>query len=338
MLADHFESGWINTSSGRFWLGFGQHGVTLFFVLSGYLITSSLLAEDRINIVRFYIRRAFRILPAAWVYLGFLLVVTYFTPFKLITDDLSATVFCWRNYFREDSINANTTCFWSLSVEEQFYIGWSLVLLIAAKKWAMYIAGFLTAAVALYRLELWGLYQHVYIDRRTEVRADALLVGCLLAYALQSEVVRRIFASKATVLFAVAAPLVVLDMFTFRSLIPLHECLLVAVLLGASVNRQELLACKVLDSSALRFFGLLSYSLYIWQGLFWKTNWGAFGGALTFVFAFLSWAFVERALIRVGSWLANRATSKYKTGKEIFAADCNCTSRICGHPCRWLEL
>jgi hypothetical protein len=57
------------------WLDLGQHGVTLFFVLSGYLITSRLLGEEKINLGSFYLRRFFRLMPCAWAYLLILGIV-----------------------------------------------------------------------------------------------------------------------------------------------------------------------------------------------------------------------------------------------------------------------
>src|SRR5579863_1674550 len=70
VLAAHLQTSLLRGLYGGFrWLDLGQHGVTLFFVLSGYLITTRLLSKPGIDLKAFYLRRFFRLMPCAWVYL-----------------------------------------------------------------------------------------------------------------------------------------------------------------------------------------------------------------------------------------------------------------------------
>ena len=88
VLITHFQRSFLNT----YYLDLGQHGVTIFFVLSGYLITATLLVRDAIDLPRFYIRRFFRIMPAAWTYLLVLCLVAAFTSMKTVGNSLTGCV------------------------------------------------------------------------------------------------------------------------------------------------------------------------------------------------------------------------------------------------------
>ena len=70
VLVTHLQISLLGHLYGSYhWMDLGQHGVNLFFVLSGYLITSRLLGENKINLKAFYLRRFFRLMPCAWTYL-----------------------------------------------------------------------------------------------------------------------------------------------------------------------------------------------------------------------------------------------------------------------------
>ncbi len=102
----------------------GQHGVTIFFVLSGYLITSKLV-EAPINLKRFYIRRLFRLTPVEWLFLSVLVFLRWHTGFPITTwSEIAGCVFFYRNYLGG---NTGAAHFWSLSIESQFYLVWPSV-------------------------------------------------------------------------------------------------------------------------------------------------------------------------------------------------------------------
>ena len=127
----------------------GYVGVDVFFVISGYLITS-LLLKDRdetgtISFSRFYVRRARRLLPASLVTLAAILVAAYLLlpplAWRDTAEEAAASALYlenWRlaaesvDYLAADSVASATQHFWSLSVEEQFYLGWPLLLFLVS--------------------------------------------------------------------------------------------------------------------------------------------------------------------------------------------------------------
>jgi peptidoglycan/LPS O-acetylase OafA/YrhL len=165
----------------------GRVGVTLFFGLSGYLITGLLLAEQRetgkIGLKAFYIRRARRLLPALFVLIAAVLAVAW------LHGDLAravpaaiATGLYVSNFANSAGLPMGLLQHtWSLAVEEQFYVWWPLAfigLLAWRPQWAGRITLAAAAAVATFKLCLWlfGIPLYVPFDR-----ADALLAGSAMA-------------------------------------------------------------------------------------------------------------------------------------------------------------
>jgi peptidoglycan/LPS O-acetylase OafA/YrhL len=173
----------------------GWVGVDVFFVLSGFLITNLLVTEHAatggIGLVRFYRRRAVRLLPALLVMLPLVVVLAVIFAPQLAAATLSTSLFTvgyvanW-----QAATHAPTgllSHMWSLSVEEQFYVVWPLILLLllrlANKRTALVVTLLLIAAVVLHRcLVTQGIDPHdPQLFWRTDTRADSLLVGCALA-------------------------------------------------------------------------------------------------------------------------------------------------------------
>lgn len=173
----------------RPWLpGGGWVGVTVFFTLSGYLITSLLLEErDRtggVSLRRFYQRRARRLLPA----LGFLLLaVTALAP--LLGDAKTLRAVPWAGLYAGNLASNDQmswlTHTWSLAVEEHFYVVWPLVF-VAVWRFARshLLAVTVAAAGASMVWRFWlaaGGASYERLQRGTDVRAESILVGCVLA-------------------------------------------------------------------------------------------------------------------------------------------------------------
>jgi peptidoglycan/LPS O-acetylase OafA/YrhL len=212
----------------------GAIGVTMFFTLSGFLITTLLLREraktGHIGLGRFYWRRALRLLPA----LVTLVAVT--SAYALVTDTFERTVEAalpvllyvgnWVRTLKDTEGLGLLEHTWSLSVEEQFYLVWPLAVLAAAAlvpkvrqaEAVLVLAVGGSLASLLWRLQLWDPEQERWSAARlyngTDAVADQLLVGAALAAGLALWDRRR--ASGATgelpvrvgwVVGAVAAPL-----------------------------------------------------------------------------------------------------------------------------------
>lgn len=179
------------------WTGFGWTGVDLFFVLSGFLIGSQVLKEDKSDnnwISRFYIRRFFRILPP---YL-FVLLIYYFIPITRERGDLAPL---WKyltftqNLGLDLTIHSAFSHAWSLCIEEQFYLFFPLVLsffikLKVKRAWVLLAMVFVLFMgmisrclaimyVAYHDLGILGWYEWIYFP--TYARLDGILVGIAIA-------------------------------------------------------------------------------------------------------------------------------------------------------------
>src|SRR6185437_11902421 len=110
----------------------GAVGVGTFFVISGFLITTLLLKEKikngKISLKKFYIRRALRILPVAYLYLIVLKLLTFFLKFKVSTIGLLGAAFYVMNFSTYEWPYYH---FWTLSIEEQFYIIFPIILVLS---------------------------------------------------------------------------------------------------------------------------------------------------------------------------------------------------------------
>jgi peptidoglycan/LPS O-acetylase OafA/YrhL len=255
----------------------GELGVRVFFVISGYLITTLLLTEldarGRIHLGKFYVRRTFRIFPPYYVFLLALLAMSAVGWFTLNSGDFLHAVTYTSNYHPERSWNVGHT--WSLGVEEQFYLLWPAVLLLAGRRRGLWAAAAFFVASPLIRLALWYWGSGAAIGHSFETVADALAIGCVLAgvgtWLRREPRYARLLESKLFLL----APLLVLA----GSL--LHDRPRLAFVFGFSMMNIGIAACVhwcvihhqgrlgcVLNSGPLVYVGTLSYSIYLWQQLF----------------------------------------------------------------------
>ena len=173
-------------------------GVTVFFVLSGYLITTLLRKEfdktGAVSLREFYLRRALRILPPFYIVLALssLLTELHVVQGKVTLPAIGAYVLhaanYWHIYRGLDEVPGGTSVYWSLSVEEHFYLLFPM-LYWTMRRWKLsagrqlgVIVG-LCAAVLAWRLVLVGVFDvdHERIYRATDTRVDAILAGCALA-------------------------------------------------------------------------------------------------------------------------------------------------------------
>jgi peptidoglycan/LPS O-acetylase OafA/YrhL len=267
VLFEHTEAA-LTGGYARRWFQIGQHGVTIFFVLSGYLITSKLL-EGPIDLRRFYIRRFFRLMPVAWAYLAALLLFDCLVhvPFTS-TQEIFACLFFYRNFITTGHGGAMAGHFWSLSMEEQFYLLWPCLLLIVGSRRAAWIAALGALSCAGYRLAHWDFYSQRWLAFHTEVRADALLTGCLLALLIGRPEIRSIATRWSRRLTLPAVSVLLFCLVQFQWLPPLSECLAICCLIAASVLHPVSIPARLLSFPALTWLGRVSYSIYVWQQIF----------------------------------------------------------------------
>jgi len=266
-------------------------GVMMFFVLSGFLITGLLCNEQistgGISLRNFYLRRALRIFPAFFVLIlgtAILIKSGYITDvpwYSLVV----ACLYLSNIFGRGDSI----THLWSLSLEEQFYAGWPLVVRSFGLRRAFMIACSSILAVMAVRLVVIQLgivnYFNGKIYLRPWFRFDSILIGCCIALFLYDRQPSRQSVARWC---RWAAPLVVMpalllwSQFSERvpALRPVHltvQLLLAATLLLYIVVFPNSMTARAMTLRPLRFLGRISYSLYLWQQMFLMTHdpsWG----------------------------------------------------------------
>jgi len=272
-----------------FSLNGGFLGVDLFFVLSGYLITNLLLAEFEktrsISLTNFYIRRVLRLGPALAVYLVACLVVTYLTGLISVSRQIKLIVMAvlystnWRMALGWDTALDPTAIIWSLSIEEQFYLVWPVVIFgcLALKLRRRYLIGGLVVtilAVMLHRYLLFNNAAHLTrLYYGTDTRADALLMGCLVALAparLPGVPMRRWLQVAGSLSAAGLGYLIVVanfsDSFLYRGGFT-AVALLAGILIFVAANSPPRILSLLLKWTPLRWFGRISYGLYLWHWL-----------------------------------------------------------------------
>jgi len=269
----------------------GYVGVDVFFVLSGFLITGLLLREVRrtgaISLPSFYARRARRLLPAAALVLLVTIVASVFMMPPLRVPDVagdatSAALYVSNihfalqatDYLQADLAPSPILHFWSLSVEEQFYLFWPAIVLLVARgrsdpgRWIAVAAGII--AVASFGLSLWLTEANApWAFFSLPTRAWELGLGAFLAIgaAQLSRIPARPAAIAAWVgLAMVGASGVVLDSSTpfpgVAALLPTLGC---ALVIAGGFRQSALAPGRWLSTAIPRFLGRISYSLYLWH-------------------------------------------------------------------------
>jgi peptidoglycan/LPS O-acetylase OafA/YrhL len=253
---------------------FGRLGVDIFFAISGLLICSRLLDEseqDRIDLRAFYIRRTFRILPPYLFYLAVLAILTLAGTIVVPLSEFWICLVFVRNYFMT-SLSLYTNHFWSLAVEEHFYLVWPATL-----RWLGLRRSIAPVLATCLGIQAWratnarspqfaDLFPHTGILWRTDTRLDALLWGCLAALFLRRSV--PVF-SRNHLTVPIAAGLI-LATWVHAPMLPLVYAIgFTALVLSTVLNRRSLMG-RFLEVRPVRWVGRLSYSLYIWQTIFFE--------------------------------------------------------------------
>jgi peptidoglycan/LPS O-acetylase OafA/YrhL len=246
---------------------FANLGVRIFFIISGYLITTLLLKEwarsSTIRLREFYVRRAYRILPAAIAFMlpVFVIYGRQTRWYHMAAAALYVTNFDYAHPWFLGHL-------WSLSVEEQFYFLWPGVL----KKWYRHRTTILAGVVLfapIYRVGCALLKFHGRADETFPAVADILAVGCLLAiFAARLPRIKQGWA------LAMVAPVALVPVYVAAVHFRTTPLLLLVLwpLLHVSIAGLVLHAVQtpywILNVKPVVWLGKISYSLYLWQQLF----------------------------------------------------------------------
>lgn len=313
----------------------GDLGVNLFFALSGFLITRLILREysvsQQFHFSSFWIKRLFRIVPILYLYLLFCAILQALGFVRLGPPSYLASIFFLRNWIAD---NTNTVFYtghlWSLGIEMQFYLFWPAILWLLRFKrvfGASVAIGFAFAAWRYYdfhhvswitlHLNRFHLHSHYY--SRTDIRGDCLVWGAAAGAWYHSH-------SSTAHLNPLLRPLLIpvwgsLYLICAFFKVPFHltwEPALLALLITTTTVNSGHRFARWLEARWLVWIGRISYSLYVWQQIFFPPNSCAkiylplqsfpLNLCLCFLTGWVSYRWLEQPLSVFGARLAKKRT------------------------------
>ncbi|GAA2168195.1 peptidoglycan/LPS O-acetylase OafA/YrhL [Humibacillus xanthopallidus] len=309
-----------------------QTGVTIFFFLSGYLITTLLMREQdktgKISLTGFYLRRVFRILPAMYTVLAVAIAISAFQILESTMTPLGAiaSMFQLTNYWiiidGRGQLPTGMNALWSLNVEEHYYLLFPVLLiaisaLLKSRRRQALVLAALCGLFLVWRIVLvYGL--HAPIDRiylATDTRGDSILWGAVFALAWNPVRGRAIAGGRwpwaqfilGVALLGVARILPSNLSMTFGYTI---EAMALVFIFTAVISGPDTLMGRVLNWKPIAFLGVLSYSMYLCHRLIlmlvakyltlgiWGT--AAVSLVLTIGVSYLIYRLVEQPMLRLG--------------------------------------
>jgi peptidoglycan/LPS O-acetylase OafA/YrhL len=313
----------------------GILGVDIFFTLSGFLITTLLLEEydkfDKISLKAFYVRRSLRLFPALYIMLAAALLyscllsgaVQKTIQLEILSSALYLNNISWLWGWGDEGLLLGHT--WSLAVEEQFYLIWPLVLILALKFRAMPL---LTFAVLCFIgwISFFKLSGNISLINMSLFR-ETIFIGCLAAILRWTG--RLNFNITEYVVLLLLVVVIAFGVFPFkwfatfqlavaRSLVGV----IAAIVIIAVVNKPSGIAGKLMGFSPLVIIGKISYGLYLWHVPVFHIfkSYATFAPsvsfilkfAVTFLLAGLSWLLIEQRATALGRSISGRLMFKPK--------------------------
>lgn len=302
----------------------GALGVGIFFTISGFIITTLLMKEqidtNSISLKNFYIRRFLRIIPLAYLFLIVLIVLNQIFRMGINFSGFLLAFLFLKNFVGSETDPA-TTHYWSLSVEEQYYLifpyffkknrkyylvfGFALIfLIIPAVVWIHFHVAWLSnnlifsfVFMLMYKLPLiligsifsilFFKYNHLFKKYSNSLLSLGILVAIITInsdFAILTKVKGFLFTNAIT-------------------------GMLIACLIGINVFENKSIVFKVLNNNAVILIGKLSYSIYIWQQIFtfsipWANTNNLFGSltfnlVVLFIVSYLSYNYYERPFLKL---------------------------------------
>lgn len=288
----------------------GHLGVDLFFVLSGFLITTLLLEEraatGRLSLRDFYARRGRRLLPALALLLAAYLAIDAAKGTDGLKTVALAGLYLGNAVQAFSQVNALARSglehLWSLAEEEQFYLLWPLLLPLVARGRPLRVLGTAVAVLCLWRYGLFsGHATHHRLYNGPDTHADGLVAGAALAFLRQQHGAFKMSRFVALIGLGVGVMVLLLRQPTpawdaYGLPLAAAAC---AIVLTAGLTLPTWNA--VLSWSVLRWFGRISYSLYLWHYmLIWAFGWHLrpVAAALAIAIAYASTRWIEEPIRR----------------------------------------
>lgn len=321
----------------------GYVGVDVFFVISGYLITSFILFQinhGTFSLVRFYLRRIRRIFPALFVMIGFCAIAGWLLlaphDYRRLGESIFATTFFASNvlfwlssgYFGAPLEARPLLHTWSLGVEEQFYLAYPILLILLYRFVPRRLVVVTSAlAIASFSLNVLTVEAHPsFAFFLMPARVWELFFGAVLAMGALDPPRHTKIAEAAGILGVALIGFAVFG-FSDETTFPGFAAIVPSIGAGAVIwagNRQKGVVTRLLSHPAPMFVGKISYSLYLWHfPLLAFAGYVLVGGtsvsvrigliALSVLLAIASWAYVEQP-VRRGEWIFANATTAFGTG------------------------
>jgi peptidoglycan/LPS O-acetylase OafA/YrhL len=319
-------------------LDVGNVAVRVFFVLSGFLITTLLLNEwdqrRTINLGRFYFRRALRIFPAYYAYLAAIALAGSLGWIELHRGDLLYGVTYTMNY-HVPAASTFVQHAWSLAVEEQFYLLWPALLVFLGRRRGLQLAVLYICLAPLVRVVVHESLPDLLkgtIRYRFETVADALAMGCVLAGYRERlwEIpwYRRLISSGWFWLFPVGA--LAISAIPSNALRAVVGISILNIAIAATLDRTMRIPTdmvgRVLNTRPARAIGVLSYSIYLWQQPFLATHqavwWTRFPTRIVLLMAaaLASYLLIERPFLALRQFVTSRLGRGPAVGTQTTAA------------------
>jgi len=225
--------------------------MAIFFTLSGFLITNFLLNNS--SVVDFLIRRIFRVVPLAWLYMLIALPVMNSTPDFYITNFLF--VANWPPMWL-GSVNGHL---WSLCMEVQFYFAIALLVVLMRNKWVMLIPC-LCIAVTMYRV-----MNDVHVAINTYYRIDEILSGCILALIYNNRLgnILAKLPTQTAITQIFLFLLFVLSCHPDAGFMNYFRPYLAAAMVGSTLLNSRTRVALLLNNRILFYIATISYALYV---------------------------------------------------------------------------
>jgi peptidoglycan/LPS O-acetylase OafA/YrhL len=319
----------IQDSKSKIFLGNAHLGVIIFFVLSGYLITTLLLREKekkgKINLTNFYIRRALRIFPVYYLYLTIVFIGYWLGKLKI---SLPYIVFSglyltnYRHFFLSDDSSSNHHMnvighFWTLSLEEQFYLIWPSLLVLGGIVNVKKMLPFILFLYPFIRVISYFLFPQMrgQIGMMLHTMGDSIFWGCYAALIekFHPSIVERIVEilnkrriliwSLLILVFLIFPVLGIIFKGAFNISIRFSlEGVFLSILLLYIINGKHTYF-NFLNNSLLSYVGVLSYSIYVWHILFLRTDTilstFPYNVIITIIAALISYNLIEKPIMKL---------------------------------------
>jgi peptidoglycan/LPS O-acetylase OafA/YrhL len=318
----------------------GVFGVTIFFFISGFLITSLLIAEhnttNAVSIRRFYLRRILRLYPPLLTYAIAMSVIWAARGFSIDFIGLLGALFYFANYLYAvwpEHVVVYGAHLWSLSVEEHFYLFFPLLFALGIGRNRIALCLLIAVALVIRITEAHLGASETYTSVATECRYDTILAGCVTAIVVNDRGADRLVRLAVhpivviVALCAILSTLVIRDS-TFRQTFrfTIQNIALIPIVLSAVFTPRYLAVKTMLNWRPVKWIGVLSYSLYLWHYALFDLAKAALGEApaviqysigwlLAFCVALMIYFLVERPVFRLRR-LAGSKAHEHITGSS----------------------